>query len=436
MIRLANVLLINGDVSETEALQARMSHNGYHAVCAGDLAQALAHVRMEHLDLVIIARISEAPIAFAHALQACPEFADIPIVIATDAVTPDLAEAAVAAGLDDVVSLDCGDVELFARLRPLVRLATMHAEYDQRVEIASGLSGLAKPAAVSAAADADAAILVIGPDDGGLAAALQGLGEIVSSVNLYDAETLLERRNFDAAIVCAKGDPAPFLAFSSQVRNNPRLFNLPMVMAPDGAKIAEEAYRHGISRVMAPPLDQRIFRAVVTTLVRRQQLRWSIRTALADCLKGASLDPMTGVYSRAFLDKYLEARLAIAQTHQRHLAVVFFAIPNVDGVRDHFGDDAAEHLTLQLGQWITGLLRAEDLTAVYGKNEFCVVLPDTPLVEAEVVMHRIAGVLAYTDFAVREVYQPVKVWVQVGCTNAKADDTLNDLLARARAKLD
>jgi len=53
-----------------------------------------------------------------------------------------------------------------------------------------------------------------------------------------------------------------------------------------------------------------------------------------------------------------------------------------------------------------------------------------------VVMHRIAGVLAYTDFAVREVYQPVKVWVQVGCTDARNDDTVASLLARGRRNLD
>jgi two-component system cell cycle response regulator len=145
---------------------------------------------------------------------------------------------------------------------------------------------------------------------------------------------------------------------------------------------------------------------------------------------------LTGVYSRPFLEKYLEERLAVAKSHHRHLALVFFSIPNIEGVREHFGDDAAEHLAQQLGQWITGLLRAEDLTALYAKNEFCVILPDTPLVEAEVVMHRIAGVLSYTDFAVREVYQPVKVWVQVACTDARPDDTLEGLLARAKAKLD
>jgi len=51
-------------------------------------------------------------------------------------------------------------------------------------------------------------------------------------------------------------------------------------------------------------------------------------------------------------------------------------------------------------------------------------------------MHRIAGVLAYTDFAVRDVYQPVKVWVQVGCIVVGAEDSLDSVLSRARQNLD
>ncbi|HTH18394.1 MAG TPA: diguanylate cyclase, partial [Magnetospirillum sp.] len=216
--------------------------------------------------------------------------------------------------------------------------------------------------------------------------------------------------------------------------NNPRLFNLPMVLL--GTANAGDAYRHGATRVLAEECNPDVLRAVVLTLVRRQQLRWSIRTALSESLVPATRDEMTGAYSRAFFDSYLTSRLNLARAQNRHLAVVFFAAPNIEGVRRQFGDDAALHLTQQVGQWITGLLRAEDLTAAYAPNEFCVVLPDTPLAEAEVVMHRIAGVLAYTDFAVREVYQPVKVWVQVGCTDARNDDTVASLLARGRRNLD
>lgn len=435
MIRLANVIVAHADTQGAEAILARLSHNGYHAMHATTREQVLQLARYEHPDLILLGDTGEDAIGLGAILKHEALLADIPMVLMVDKVTADAAEKAYAAGLDDTISMQDDDVELLSRLRPLVRLATMHAELRHRACAAQAF-GVSACERATVQEGARPCILVVGHDRDGVSAILGSSAEVISSANLYDAESLLEHRNFDAAVVTTDGDLEGYLAFASQVRNNPRLFNLPMVVVADKGVAAAEIYRRGASRVLPRPLDPGILRASVLSMVRRQQLRWSIRGALFESLKEQTRDPLTGVYSRAYLDSYLGERLEIAKTHDRHLAVVFFYIPNIEGVRSHFGDDAAEHLAQQLGQWITGLLRAEDLTALYAKNQFCVVLPDTPTVEAEVVMHRIAGVLAYTDFAVREVYQPVKVWVQVACTDAKTTDTLETLLARVQAKLD
>ena len=434
MIRLATVLVADSGSPAAEPLLARLGHNGYHVIRAETAEQALALTVSEHPDLVLLGELGGIQTEIGARIKADSHSADIPVVVMTETVRPDLALAVLEAGLDDLVAWDYDDVELMARLKPLMRLATMHAELRHRAEAAKGFGVDARSLAAGAGA-ARPSILVVGQDRDGIVAVLGDCADIVTSVNLYDAESLLESRNFDAAVVSSGPDIEGYLAFASQVRNNPRLFNLPLVMVADKTVPAADLYRRGASRVMARPMDAGILRASVLSLVRRQQLRWSIRAALFESLTEATRDPLTGVYGRAFLDAYLAERLAMAKAHDRQLAVVFFYIPNIEAVREHFGDDASEHLAQQLGQWITGLLRAEDLTALYAQNQFCVVLPDTPLVEAEVVMHRIAGVLAYTDFAVRDVYQPIKVWVQVASTAARDDDTLDGLLARVTSEL-
>ncbi len=435
MIRLANVIVAHADTGAAETILARLSHNGYHALHAASRQRVLELAKDEHPDLILVGDVGEDAIGLGADLKQEAMLADIPMVLLVEKVTADAAERAYDAGLDDTLSMHDDDVELLSRLRPLVRLATMHAELRHRSFAARGFGVTARERA-SVPEGTRPCILVVGHDHDGVGAMLGASAEVIHSSNLYDAESLLEHRNFDAAVVTTDGELENYLAFTSQVRNNPRLFNLPMVLVVDKGVSAAEVYRRGASRVLSRPFDSGMLRASVLSMVRRQQLRWAIRAALFESLKEETHDPLTGAYSRAFLDSYLGERLEIAKTHDRHLAVVFFYIPNIEGVRSHFGDDAAEHLAQQLGQWITGLLRAEDMTSLYAKNQFCVVLPDTPTVEAEVVMHRIAGVLAYTDFAVREVYQPVKVWVQVACTDAKTTDTLETLLARVQAKLD
>jgi two-component system cell cycle response regulator len=437
MIRLANVLVASGNHSVSDPLVGRLVRNGYHVVVATSCAEAVRLANEEHPDLVLIGDIDGEAIALGGGLKMAPATADIPVLVMVHRVEPDQCNRAYNAGLDGVLAYDCDDAELFARLRPLVRLATMHAELHHRAAAAARF-GVQVRDRVTAGESGRPTVLLVGEDADGLTAMLGAEAEIVTTTNLFEAEDLLTGRNFDAAVLSTDGasDTDSFLAFCSQVRNNPRLFNLPIILVSNASLVPADAFRRGASRVLHRPTDPVILRTAVLTLVRRQQLRWNIRPILFESLTAETREPLTGLYSRAFFEAYLETRLEIAKKQDRHLTVVFFYIPNIEGVRTHFGDDAAEHLTQQLGQWIGGLLRAEDLTALYQANQFCVALPDTPISEAEVVMHRIAGVLAYTDFAVRDVYQPIKVWVQVACTDAHSQDSLDSLLDRARCKLD
>lgn len=434
MIRLANVLIVDGNAQRAQGLRQRLADGGYHATVQAQAEAGLVQARSEHPDLILVGEPDGGEaVAFGTTVKADTATGDIPVLLFAETVTAGLCRRALDAGLDDVMAVGCDDGELQARLRPLVRLEIMHAELRQRAQIARGF-GIEARERVGGPSETPPALLLIGDVAAGFRALLDDIGSIEQVPSLFEAEEVLGRRNFDAALVAFAEDPEGVLGFCSQVRNNPRLFNLPMVLLSDVS--AGDAYRRGASRVLGRSVDPQVLHSVVLSLVRRQQLRWSIRAALADSLTPATCDPVTGAYGRAFFDAYVTARLERAKLQDRHMAVVFFAAPNIDGVRHQFGDDAALHLTQQVGQWITGLLRAEDLTTAYAPNEFCVVLPDTPLSEAEVVMHRIAGVLAYTDFAVREVYQPVKVWVQVGCTDVRDGDTVASLLARARGNID
>jgi diguanylate cyclase (GGDEF) domain len=434
MIRLANVLIVEESSSRAEALRERLGHGGYHAAWVRTGAEAEHAARTDHPDLVLLGTPEGGDaIGLGRALKTDPATGDIPVLLLAEREDSGLCARALDANLDEVITAACNDVELTVRLRPLVRLSTMHAELRQRARTANGL-GVAARARVGEPDGLRPALLLIGGAAGRRQALFEAEAAVATCADLFEAEDLLTRRNFDAALIAFDDEPEGLLGFCLQVRNNPRLFNLPLVLLRDGDKA--EAYRKGATRVLSPAIDPAWLRAVTLALVRRQQLRWSIRAALNDTLKGDARDGATGAYSRPFLDAYLADRLAAARARDRHLSVIVFAAPNIDSVRRQFGDDAATHLRQQIGQWITGLLRAEDLTASYNATEFCVVLPDTPLVEAEVVMHRIAGILAYTDFAVREVYQAVKVWVQAGCTDAQSETDVAGLVARARRNLD
>ena len=435
MKHVAHALIVDADAGRAEALRPRLAVGGYHAVRAASAAVGAAMAAAELPDLVLIAQSDSIDaIALGRSLKESAETADIAVAALFDHPSGSVSLDGLAAGLDDVLSVCCGDAELLARLHPLARLSTLRAELRRRAEVAQrfGLPVPARPGPDPiAAAQRPAVVLIVGDAPHTAEDMLAGQAELVRAATLPEAEEVLGRGGIDAAVLSFAATPEETLYFCAHARNNPRLFNLPMLLLADPGLDADAAYRQGASRVLTLPVEPSALQAAVLTLARRQQARRLLGTALAECLRPPVGDGATGTYGRAFLEAYLEN----APHQGRAMAVALFAAPNIEVIRRQFGDDAAAHLSRQVGQWIAGLLRVEDLVASVSASQFCVVLPDTPLHEAEMVTHRIAGVLAYTDFAVRDVYQPVKAWIQAGCAMAEAGDTLESVAGRIRRNL-
>jgi two-component system cell cycle response regulator len=437
MIHLANILVAAADPAFAQELLQKIRRHGYDCRAVDSLDAALASAQQEQPDIVLAAEVltDGTAIGLAKALRRTAGCSEIPVCMAAASRSADIKLQALAAGIDDVLSPPIDETKLVARLRPLVRLAIMRAELHQRAATARRFGIDINETLPLTTVETDYPLLVIGPTGPSLVNALDGARMSFAS-DPFLADDLLSHHNFDAAIVVPEADPTAYLDFCAQTRNNPRLFNLPVLVVTEPGRVGEEvAYHHGASGFFVTPLNPTEFQTSVLTLVRRQRLRWAIRKALGETLQPTTRDAATGLYSRAFLDAYLNDRVAYSGSHGRHLSIMFLRVPDIEGVSQRFGVEQADHLRLQVSQWICSLLRGEDVTARYAENEFCVVLPDTPKSEAEIVMNRIAGVLAYSDFAVKDVYQPVKIWTRVGAADLQPEDTATSLVTRARANI-
>lgn len=434
MIHLANILIVTDDATFGEDLLGKLYRHRYQGQVVASQNEAVAAAGQVRPDIVLLGPSVKGgdPMTLTRTLKASVESADIPVCLLAGEASAELQNRALAAGMADVLTPPISETKLIARLRPLVRLASMQTELQQRCLVAEkfGISIGTRP--LRRKDDPQERILLIGGPAEDLLKHLPH-AKISSVADPYQAEAELGNHNYDAAIAIPDGDPARYLDLCVQIRNNPRLFNLPVIMVAKAGEIDEDtAYQHGVSGYFKSPADPFELNNAALFMVRRQRQRWSIREALGEAETPLIKDPATDVFSRAFFDAYVAQRVSYALNHGRPLSVGFFRVPDVENIRQRFGEEQANHLRLQVSQWISGLLRVEDLTARYEDNEFCVLLPDSPESEASLVINRIAGVLAYTDFAVRDVYEPVKVWVRAGYAELTDDDTTESLIARAR----
>jgi len=329
---------------------------------------------------------------------------------------------------------------------PLLRLATMRRELDERTGLAERFGAEIATSGTSNL-NPKLELLQIGRDLGEVESLKKIMGgecAITTTPSAFTADLLLNSKPFFDACFLAIDEvgstmsPEQAMDLCERIRLSPRLFNMPVVLINphEGGIDPAEALRGGATRVVPRRAEDGELYAALTILGRRQQSRWQIRQAMDKCLTPQTTDGRTGAYTFEFMRAHMESLVAAARVRDKHLTLVFFSFPDAPGVKEQFGDAASDHLLKQLSQWINAMIRVEDMVAHFRGHDFCIALPDTPVDEAMYVMNRIAGVLTYTDFALVEVYQPVTISVEFGIAEIEKGDTIDALIDRARAHLD
>ncbi|MDK2124671.1 sensor domain-containing diguanylate cyclase [Parachitinimonas caeni] len=100
-------------------------------------------------------------------------------------------------------------------------------------------------------------------------------------------------------------------------------------------------------------------------------------------------DQLTGALNRRGLDDAFSTELARASRNGTPLCLSLLDIDNFKKLNDRFGHQTGDEALIHLVRVVKETIRPTDLIARYGGEEFVILLPDTPLEEAESVMRRV-----------------------------------------------
>jgi diguanylate cyclase (GGDEF)-like protein len=103
----------------------------------------------------------------------------------------------------------------------------------------------------------------------------------------------------------------------------------------------------------------------------------------------ASHDPLTGLANRRALFEALRREIAQALRLARPLTLAYMDLDGFKGVNDRHGHEEGDRILIALAEALRTTLRAEDLPARMGGDEFCVVLPGVDLPQGREVMARL-----------------------------------------------
>ncbi len=149
----------------------------------------------------------------------------------------------------------------------------------------------------------------------------------------------------------------------------------------------------------------------------------------------ATVDALTGLRNRRWLDKNLPRVASRHRFSRRPFCVIMLDVDHFKTFNDNFGHSAGDRVLTAVAKTISGRLRPTDLASRYGGEEFCVMLPDTPLEGGIIAANRVRNAVANEELRLPDGARlpPVTVSLGVACFDGEEADSA--VLARADAAL-
>ena len=143
----------------------------------------------------------------------------------------------------------------------------------------------------------------------------------------------------------------------------------------------------------------------------------------------ASTDALTGLLNRRSFGEIAEREFARSRRSGHPLTLALGDIDFFKRINDGHGHAAGDHVLQTVANLLQGGLRDYDSVARWGGEEFVVLLPDTDLAQASVVIERLRETIADSHLSFEGARIPVTM--TLGVAQFAADENWHAIVARA-----
>lgn len=394
------VLIVDDVAANRIVMKVKLTAAGYLPLVAADGAGCLAVARAERPDLILLDLVlpDMAGIAVLAQLRADPALRTIPVVMFSASQAEDPRLRAFRAGVDDFLIRPLDDQTLLARIRSLLRAreAVMglapEAGHLPVLGLAEAPEEFKAPGLVALVVSRPEMALRIRREIAGKS----GDQVVVMSVDEALAEGLKPGGAPDVFVIEADlAGPSGGLRLMSELRSRANTCHaaFALVIAPDSAVSAAMAFDLGAHDLITAQTAPQEVLLRLDRLLQRKREADRMRASVQDGLRLAVIDPLTGLHNRRYGLAQLQAIAERARETGAMFAVLVVDIDRFKTINDRLGHAAGDAVLVEVAARLRRSLRAGDLIARIGGEEFLIALPDIALPDARAIAERLCQVI-------------------------------------------
>lgn len=430
----AKILVVDDIQINLRLMEIRLQEEYYEVRTAGSGQEAIDICLSEPIDIVLLDVMMPEMDGYetCRRLKADPATHHIPVVLVTaldgaaDRVT------GLEAGADDFLVKPVRDLPLFSRIRSLTRLKMLTDELRARAQTTLAL--LSEDGGIPEATGTDGTVVLIEESP-------QETDRLVRMLRTEQRVSVVASLEELAAVLAGPAQPDlvigdlasrrhDALRLCSRLRSEEATRQLPiLVIAPtEEEKRIARALELGVNDYLVRPIDRNELLARVRTQIKRRRYAENLRRSLQETIELATLDPLTGLHNRRFLDGHLPKAVERAIQEGKVLSLLVVDIDHFKQINDRHGHDVGDEVLRGFAARLRDSLRASDLACRVGGEEFVLILPDTDVGAANVIAERLRLLVSTTPIAVAD---DIRLTISAGCATLTVHDTDATLLKRA-----
>lgn len=421
-----DILIVDSVATNRIVLKVKLLSAQYRVRPCATITEAKTEIAARAPDLIMV-ETGHDP---AHTLAFCKELkrdaatSVIPIIATGGFAAPADRVSALLAGADDVLNKPFDDQILQARLRSLLRARDARQELHMRDGTRAAL-GFAEAGSLFAAR-ASITVASDNPEQLLDQAALIGAPEI-TNITLDQILTAQDRLpKADLFIIDFRSgldnENLLFRLLSElRSRSHTRHVSL-LVLLPESAKSAGAmALDLGANDVVSTAVDDTEIALRAKTLIQAKQEADALRQTVASGMEAAITDPLTGLFNRRYALPHLARLSTESLKNGRQFAVMVLDLDHFKSINDTYGHSAGDDVLRQVGRRLQDNLRAVDLVARIGGEEFLVAIPNSDAVHARTAAERLCVLISGAPFYIGQDRSEVSVTMSVGVSLSPPD---------------